>query len=251
MVDDSIIQIGHRGLMGTYPQNTLESFKAAIEAGLKMIEFDVTASKDGKLVIFHDDNVENITGGQFYGPINSFAFEELRKMNVHDNKGEEDKYYQIPTLHEVLDLVDSSRPQLRVNIELKGANTAEPTAKIVKEYLDKGWKNSDFIISSFRHDELTKFNQLQPSIEIAMLFDKNQWKTKFEQNSKLAINKALAIKAVAVNPGIDFVSEELVNTAHKAKLKVNVWTINNNKEFAFVRDLNVDGVFVNYLDLNL
>lgn len=253
LLKHNMLIIGHRGVMGEYPQNTLESFAAALDGGLSMIEFDIELSSDGRAIIFHDDTVDKITSNRQHGSINSFSFDELRAMNVDDGKGSDDRTYQIPTLEEVLDLVgerNKDNAYVRVNIELKGANTAVPTADIVKSYLEKTWQPSYFVISSFRHDELVKFKQILQDIEIAMLVDDKQWDEEFQQSSQAAIQKALEMNAIAINPGITFVNQKLVDDAHKAGLAVNVWTINNTDELMQMAKMRVDGVFSNYLNLD-
>ena len=246
-----LYEYGHRGVMGEAPQNTLASFEKVLQAGLPAIELDVELSSDGRAVIFHDDTVDEITGQQAHGPINSFSFDELRRLNVSDGF-DAGTSYQIPTLEEVLDLVDRYRhsrdtPAL-VNIELKGVNTAEPTAKIVKEYLASGWLPENFIVSSFKHDELAKFKQLMPQLDIAILIDDKQWKALDKSNQK-AVELADSMGAVGLNPGLEFVNSELVQMAHQAGLKVNVYTIKTAEEYAKMAQMGVDGVFVNFLNL--
>lgn len=239
--------IGHRGAMGDYPQNTLESFKAAIEAGFDMIECDVQLLPEGKVIVFHDQDLTLVTGNQDHSSVKNFTYENLKKINVHDNKGEDSKTYQIPLLKDVLNLV--IKRHIKINIELKGIGTALPTARIIEKYLKKGCQINDFIVSSFLHDELAKFKRTSSKINIALLVDSNQWEKEFIYDDRLIVKKAISMKAVAINPSIKFVNKNMVNKAHKAGLGVNVWTVDTPKELNRMHQMGVDGVFVNYLTL--
>jgi glycerophosphoryl diester phosphodiesterase len=244
--------IGHRGLMAEVSQNTLQSFDHAIRRGIRIIELDVVLCKSGEVMVFHDDDVEKITRNQAIGDVSNFTYDELKKLNVHDgfNDG---KFYQIPSLIEVLELVDQLASELghraKVNVELKGSNTAEPVAKLIDEYVTKGFTLDDFIISSFRHNELETFRQLIPSIDIAVLIDSDQWES-LGKNNKAVVELTKTLGGVALNPDIDFVTQDLVNTAHASGLRVNVWTIETQEDYDTMKRLGVDAVFTNTLKLN-
>jgi glycerophosphoryl diester phosphodiesterase len=235
--------IGHRGARKVSPQNTLPSFEVALKAKVPMIELDIELTRDGKVILFHDDQVDQITRGQAHGPINNFSFEEVRKLNVRDGF-DDGKFYQVPTLQEVLDLVAKQADKngrAKVNIELKGANTAGPVAEIVKEYMAKDWKSSDFIVSSFRHDELEKFKPLIPEIEIAILLSGEQWEEL--GGSQAAIDLAKRLEAMAINPALEFVNEDLVNAAHNDGFEVNVYTVNEASDILRMAKMGVDRIF--------
>ena len=236
--------IGHRGARAVSPQNTLPSFEVALKEKVPMIELDVELSRDGRDVIFHDDEVDQITRGQAHGSINSFTFDELRKLNVHDGFSD-GNFYQIPTLGEVLDLVDKHKGEdgnrTKVNIELKGANTAMVVADIVKRYLNAGWKPEDFVVSSFRHDELEKFKKLVPEIKIAMFLNNDQWQEL--GTPEAAVERAKKLEAVAINPDKSFASVELVKAAHSNGLEINVYTVNEPEDIKRMLEIGVDRIF--------
>ncbi|MFT6331076.1 MAG: glycerophosphoryl diester phosphodiesterase, partial [Bermanella sp.] len=154
-MDKKILKIGHRGAMGHEPENTLRSFKKALALNVDAIELDVYVCKTGELVVIHDDKVDRTTNGIGYTEDKTFV--ELRQLDA--GKGE-----LIPTLEEVLDLVDRS---VIVNIELKGRSTAIATYQVIDKYIkEKGWSELDFMVSSFDHHELNKFKHLYPQIPI-------------------------------------------------------------------------------------
>lgn len=235
--------IGHRGARAVSPQNTLPSFKVALNARVPMIEFDTELTKDNQVIIFHDDKVDQITRGQAHGSINQLTFAEIQKLNVHDGF-EDGNFYQVPALREIFDLVQQewvNRYRPRLNIELKGANTAGPVAEIVKEYLAKGWRPADFIVSSFRHRELQKFKKLLPEIEIAVLLNERQW-LMLLRRPLAAVKLAKRLNAGAINPSLSFINERLVKAAHDNNLEINVWTVNEPQDIWRMRDMGVDGI---------
>lgn len=246
--------IGHRGVMGEYPQNTLQSFEVAMDADFPMIELDVKLSKDGKLVVIHDDDVEKVTRGKYSGKVSDFTFSKLRKMNVYDGRKEsDDAFYQIPTLPEVLDLAEDFcdwRDLPTVNIELKDRDTYLMVASIInKRVKSNTFKKENFIVSSFMYDELEKFSKELPDVSIALLVNEDHWKKDFSETPQKLIEKALEFRAVAINVDKEIIDKNLVKIAHENNLKINAWTIKNSEEFSKMRFFQVDGVFVDFLGL--
>jgi glycerophosphoryl diester phosphodiesterase len=227
-MDKDFLKIGHRGARGHEPENTLLSFKKALELDVDMIELDVYTLKDGHTVVFHDDELGRTTNGE--GFLIGKTFEEIKKLDA--GKGE-----KVPMLEEVLDLVDK---KTQVNIELKGEDTAQPVARIVEKYVqEKGWSYDDFLVSSFNHRELKEFKDLKPEVKIGMLISDVS-----PDYSQLAEN----LGAYSINVNKEFVTRELVNDVHEKGLKVFVWTVNNKDEIRRIKLLGVDGIFSDYPD---
>jgi len=109
-----VLRIGHRGAAGHAPENTLASFRKAIELGLDMTELDVHVCASGELVVIHDENVDRTTNSK--GWVSKLSLTELKRLDA--GAGE-----TVPTLAEVLDLL---KDRIMLNIELKGLGTAEP-----------------------------------------------------------------------------------------------------------------------------
>ena len=91
-----VLKIAHRGASHYSPENTIEAFKEALKLKVDVVEFDVHHTKDGKLIVMHDDNVNRTTDG--LGPIHEFSLKHIRKL--HEPNGE-----PVPTLQEVLDVL--------------------------------------------------------------------------------------------------------------------------------------------------
>jgi glycerophosphoryl diester phosphodiesterase len=221
--------IGHRGALGYEPENTLRSFRRAIELGADMVELDVWTLPSGEVVIMHDHTVDRTTDGYDY--LVKLSFEAVRSLDA--GKGE-----RVPTLEEALDVIDGEVP---VNIELKGRSTAGAVAEIIERYMaEHGWKREDFLVSSFNHPELRAFKMLMPEIDIAALMDGVPL-------TYAAFAEELG--CVAVNPGHEFVNEDYVTDAHRRGLKVLVWTVDDPDEVHRMMDLGVDGIFTNLPNL--
>jgi len=199
-----------------------------------MIELDVYAIPSGQLMVIHDNKVDRTTNGKGYVMESSFAY--LRSLDAGRGAGNAKrggKREKIPTLNEVLDLIDR---KVKLNIELKGEHTAEPVKKVLREYLTKRWKHDDFLISSFNHEELRKFKQLMPAIPVGVVFD----------GIPLGYAQyAQGLNAYSLHLSVEFANQEIVADAHRRGIKVFCWTLTEADEIERMCKLGVDGIFVN------
>lgn len=106
----------HRGLSATYPENTMEAFRAAVEAGVDQVETDIRITKDGALVLIHDATLDRTTNGT--GRVDAYTLAELRELDAGRFKGEKFARCQIPTFDEFIDYVKEF-PELTLDLELK------------------------------------------------------------------------------------------------------------------------------------
>lgn len=159
----------HRGMSLQYPENTLEAFRAAAELGpaLGGIETDVQLSKDGVVMIFHDETLDRVTDTK--GNLRDFTFEELRRVKIMHHDG---TFTQIPTLEEVLALLKPycEKNGLRLNLELKTSvyryeGIEKKTLEIVRKYGMEKY----VLYSSFLMDSIRQIKELNPKAETAML----------------------------------------------------------------------------------
>ena len=145
--------------------------------------------------------------------------------------------HQIPMLQDVLKLINNKVP---LNIELKGANTADRVNFITNYYVEKkGWSWDNFIISSFNWDELQAMRKLNPEIAIAVLT---------EDNPLDAISVAKELDAVAINPWFKTLTAKNTKQLQKEGFKVYTYTVNETEEINKMREFGVDGIFTNYPD---
>ena len=225
-MNEKMLVIGHRGAMGHETENSLPSIQKAMDLGVDMIEIDVFRIKSGEIMVFHDERVERLTNGA--GNIEEYYFYELRQLLLDGN-------HAIPMLQDVLKLIDG---QVALNIELKGANTADRVNHIVTYYVEKeAWELDDFVISSFNWDELRAMRKINPDIAIAVLT---------EGDPLDAVPVARELKAVAINPHYTSVTAEKVAAIHDAGFKVYAYTVNDPEDIESMRRLGVDGIFIDY-----
>lgn len=228
-MNKEFLKIGHRGACGYAPENTLLSFKKALELNVDMIELDVRICKTGEIVSIHDDTVDRTTDGK--GRVKTMSLSELKKLDA--GRGE-----KIPLLNEILDLVNR---RARVNIELKGPDTAVPVVELIEEYIKKRcWLPDDFLLSSFDRRELIECRKLNPAIRIGVNIDSvPPGYSEFAEK----------MGAWSIHPSSECVNSKIVDDAHGRGMKVFVWTANTREEIGRLKQLNVDGIFSNYPDL--
>lgn len=220
--------IGHRGAMGYETENTLASIQKALDLGVDMIEIDVFNIKSGETVVFHDERLERLSNAA--GNIEEFYLSDLQKVVLEGN-------HKIPVLQKVLQLINN---QVALNVELKGAGTANRVSHILKFYVEKrGWSKENLVISSFNWDELRKMREFDPEIAIAVLTEEDPLK---------AIPVAKELNAVAINPWFKTLTQDNVKEIQAAGFKVNTYTVNEAADIAAVKALGVDGIFSDYPD---
>ena len=220
------LNIGHRGAKGHIAENTLPSISKGIELGVDGIEIDIFVCKSGELVVFHDKKLDRLTNS--HGYIESLEYDSIRKISV---LGE----HKIPTLNEVLELIDG---KVFLNIELKGSGTAEPTHKLLTPLLkQKKWKPDQLIISSFNWKELEIFYGLNKKVPIAILTGSDPLD---------AIPIAKKLNALAINPNFRALNIKNVKKIQEEGYKVFPYTINEPTDIQRILTLEVDGIITDF-----
>lgn len=157
----------HRGSSGTHPENTLAAFREAARLPIYGVEFDVHLTKDGQLVIIHDEAIDRTSSGS--GFVKDMTLTELREFDFGSWFSEDCKGESIPTLEEVLYIFKKTNHH--INIELKSDvfrydGMEEQVLALIRSFqLEKR-----VLISSFNHEAIQKVKQLQPDLETAVLF---------------------------------------------------------------------------------
>lgn len=157
----------HRGCSQNHPQNTLLAFRKAAElTGLTGIELDIQLTRDGQIVVFHDEKVDRTTDGR--GELRSYTLAELKKLTIDAGDGESE---QIPTMEEVLDLLeDKLQNGMKLNIELK--NSIFPYDGMEEKIIDlvyaRGIEKS-VIYSSFSALSLERIKDIDKGAETGIL----------------------------------------------------------------------------------
>jgi len=211
-----MLRIGHRGARAYAPENTLTSFKKALEIGVDAIELDVRKTKDNQLVVIHDDNVKRTTNGD--GLVCELTLKEIKGFSVEGGE-------KIPTLEEALDFLDK---EVKVFVELKEEGIEKQVISAIHERdLEKS-----VVITSFSEGALKKVRELNDKVETGLIYAKH----------KNPLKAALDLKANYLVALYRFVHTANVEKAHENGLKVVVWTINNPEEVEAYTQKGVDGI---------
>ncbi|MGW8376021.1 glycerophosphodiester phosphodiesterase family protein [Streptomyces sp. ODS28] len=211
----SLLTVGHRGVMGVEPENTLRSFVRAEREGLPFIELDLHLSKDGALVVMHDADVDRTTDGK--GPIGDFTLAELRELDAGEGE-------RIPVFEEVLDAVSAP-----LQAEIKDRAAARVLAGVIEE---RGLHERITVIS-FHDEALRETRSLLPDIPLVLVAGKS---------SPSVPDRAQEVGAGMVSCELKHLTEEIVGRCHEAGIKVISWTVNTEDELARARELGLDGV---------
>lgn len=229
-----MLTIGHRGARGYIAENTLESIQKALDLNVDGIEIDVFRCASGEIVVFHDKKLQRLTGHN--GLIEETTFEELKNMLVAGR-------YRIPTLQQVLEKIGG---KILLNVELKGENTAIPTATILKQYLSDSQSDiKKLIVSSKNWKELTLFKNQNTNIPIGVLSHYNIF---LEKGVDAIIEKGKELSALAIHPKFSILHKKAIDKMHSAGFLIYSWTINSPKDIQRAIRLGVDGIITDFPD---
>ncbi len=169
----SFLTLGHRGVMGVEPENTLRSFVRAEEAGMDVIELDLHLSKDGALAVMHDADVDRTTDGT--GPIAGKTLAELRALDA--GQGE-----RVPVFEEVLDAVKSP---LQAEIKDVAAARALADVLLARDLVER------VEVSSFHDEAVVEIARLVPGVRTVLVA--SHWSGDIVERAKAAGAQSLAL----------------------------------------------------------
>ena len=227
----------HRGASAYAPENTLEAFLLAAEQGADGVELDVQLTKDGEMVVVHDEEIDRVSDGS--GFVKDYTLAELKILNFNKTHPE----YQdvkIPTLREVYEALKPTG--MTINVELKtGIFWYKDLEKKVLELTKEMEMEDRVIYSSFNHYSIQQMKKIVPEAETAYLY------------SDVILNVAEYAKNTKVNglhPAVyhvkmaDFLKEYL-----GSNLNVRVWTVNEKADMKWLIDAGVTAIITNYPDM--
>lgn len=226
-----MINFAHRGDSANYPENTILAFKKAIEAKVSGIELDVHKSKDGKLVVIHDEDIERTFMGK--GLVKDHTLLELKNFKCRKILFRDNEECRIPTLEEVLYIIKETSIKLNIEIktdEIHYEGIEQDVIDMIKEF---GLKNR-VILSSFNHGSIKICREIDNEIELGILYDKPI------QN---VVEYAKSLGANAIHPSKELVTQNLLKEAHDNSISVNIYTVNNPRIMRTLIEENVDGLF--------
>jgi glycerophosphoryl diester phosphodiesterase len=227
----------HRGASGYAPENTLASFQLARELGADGVELDVQLTKDGEVVVIHDETVDRTTGGT--GWVKDLSLAQIKALNASmGNETYPDE--KVPTLSEVFDLLADS--QMMINVEIKDSRVLYPgIAEKVLALIDQRDWEYRITISSFNHMTLAHIRQIGSLASTGVLFHDvlyEPW------------NYAHQLWATALHPHYLYAVgvPDLIDESHNSLLEINVWTVDEIADIDLMLAKGVDGIISNYPD---
>jgi len=211
-----MLKVGHRGARAYEPENTLRSFKRALELGVNAVELDVRRTRDNEVVVIHDARVDRTTRGK--GLVGEMTLQEIKQLVL-------EKDDKIPTLEEALGFLDR---KVKILIELKEKGLEK---KVLGKIREKGLQKN-VIIVSFLEEALSKVRELDDEVETGLIYVRH----------RNPIESALKLGASYLLPFYRFIHASNVQKAHENGLQVIVWTINRQEEISEYVEKGVDGI---------
>jgi len=227
---EKLVKIGHRGVPSLAHENTLDSFKQAIDTGMDGIELDVQFSGDKKLVVYHNWSIECDSGKEEL--IENLSYSEIKEISLNGNEQN-----NIPLLSDVLDIFDKN---IIINIEVKSihiinTNIEKDILELIKTY---GFEKN-CIISSFNPFIIRRVKKMEPKILTAFLWSNN--------NPQFIINTPLWVwicRPDGFHADIDYLNEQLINWVTKKNMSILIFTVITQKQLIKAQLWGVDGVFM-------
>ncbi|MGI8479890.1 MAG: glycerophosphodiester phosphodiesterase [Gaiellaceae bacterium] len=244
--DGRPLVIGHRGAPALAPENTLPSFRAALAAGVDLIEFDVLSLRDGELVIAHSDDLHELSHGAAGGAIGPMTFADLRQIAS-----------ELLRLDEALAFFVEEAPEVGLHVDLKSASALEGVARALAHFglLDRS------LVSSFHHGALRRLARLEPRIRIGASFPEDRLGISRKRRLAPVVSRSLRslipltpalvgpllarARATALVLKHELVSPRAVRRAHARGASVVAWTVDDPRDFSRMLEAGVDAVVTN------
>ncbi|MEK4405006.1 glycerophosphodiester phosphodiesterase family protein [Sporosarcina sp. FSL K6-6792] len=232
---NGMISVAHRGASNFAPENTQSAFRKALELGADFLECDVHLSKDGELIIMHDDKVDRTTNGSGY--VKNFTLAELKELDAGGKFHSSFAGEKIITLNELLEefygetglLIEIKKPSMYPGIE-------ERVVALLGEYNDL----NSIIVQSFDIESMRKMNTLLPELEVALLIKPSI--------QSLSSQKIIDLTSFAtyINFNVSYVNKREINQIHNQGRKVLVWSTKNQGWVDKAYQYNVDGIITDF-----
>jgi glycerophosphoryl diester phosphodiesterase len=233
-----VMVIAHRGFSGQAPENTLASFKKAIESGSDMIELDVRLSKDGQVVVVHDNTIDKTTNGR--GKVADYTLKELKQFDAGSWFAPQFSGEQIPTLKEVL---ESAKGRILVNIEIKNESLGQYAVTDLADRALREVKKAEMadrvIFSSFYPSALARIKERDPRIWVALLYNRSwNYLPEITRGNPFSI----------LNLRNSYLTKDKIAKIHREGMRVNVYTVNSEEEMEQFVGWGIDGIITNHPD---
>lgn len=232
---EKALAMAHRGQRATMPEQTLETYRAAIALGCEAIECDVQRTRDGRLAMFHDITLDRTTDG--HGPIAEIDWADLQRLDAGSWFDPRFASLRVPSLEATLELaVDAGIP---LCIEIKGTPAAAPaTARAVAVLLRDRGLLDQMVISSFDHDALGAARSVAPGVWLAP----ERLPMSSPPDPAAAVAQATATGAAVLQHRWEDLTTEVVDALHEAGVAVWSWPIDSFESIGHSMAIGVDGI---------
>jgi glycerophosphoryl diester phosphodiesterase len=229
-----VLRIAHRGASGHCPENTRAAFLRAIELGADMVELDCQITRDGAVVVIHDETLERTTNGR--GPVRDHTLKEIKALDAGSWFGREFAGEEVLTLEEAVEIL---RGRVGLNLEIKGV---DPPGRLEIQCVGvvRSLRFSrETVFSSFSPPRMRLVRDLADDARIGVLVDAGEpWTPAFALATELG--------AEALHAERSLVSATAIGEAHRRGLEVRVWSVNRPSEMESLAVLGVDGIFTDF-----
>ncbi len=226
------INYAHRGASEYAPENTMSAFDMALELGANGIELDLQMTKDGKIVIFHDNKIDNKSNKK--GEIKDYTYQELLNFDFGSWFNLKYKGEKIVLFEDFAKKFLSKK--MTFAIELKEEGIEKETLNIIKKYAT----HDNIYITSFKYKALENMRKIDSNIKLSWLIQ--------EKINKNNIDKLLKISGTQICPKADNVTKDDIELANKSGLRVRLWGVLNEEIMENVYKFDIDGMTVNFPD---
>ncbi len=227
----------HRGDVKNAPENTLPAFQSAVKKGVHMIEFDVRMTKDGHLVIMHDEKVDRTTNGK--GKVQDFLSEEIYKLDAGKWFSDSFAGTKIPSLYEVIDTIPYG---ILCNVHVYGDEfVTEVVAKTLKE---TGQMGRCFIACN-NEKQVEVLREKVPEMKICLLPERLEKRRDFIERG---IRLKVSYVQISFTQGLDNLKED-IELAHQNGIKVNFFSAQDPETIKKLVEAGVDYILTDNVDL--
>ncbi|MDW8029212.1 MAG: glycerophosphodiester phosphodiesterase family protein [Armatimonadota bacterium] len=232
--------IAHRGFSGRYPENTLRSFSEALKLPVDAIELDVRRTKDGVLVVIHDETVDRTTNGK--GKVRDLTWSEIQKLDAGSWKGKEFAGERIPKLEEALELVDGQKV---VFLEIKEPDTTGQVVETLRRLNALSWVK----IGSFHSQAIATAKKLEPEIPSSLIGSAKVGAN--DETFNAFVKEALRNGANSITVNYAGLTSERIRYCHQRFIFVGTWTVNNPEIAKRMIKMGVDAIASDFPDIVL
>ncbi|MCY9059118.1 glycerophosphodiester phosphodiesterase [Bacillus inaquosorum] len=226
----------HRGASGQFPENTMLAFEKGIEAGADGIELDVQLTKDGRIVVIHDERLDRTTS--LKGFVKDTAYDVIKTANAAANHNQMENDIKVPLLEDVLSWAE--KKNFLINIELKNSviryeGMEEKVLKAVKRFNIE----ERIILSTFNHESLALCARLAPHIERAALTSDVLYQ---------ADRYITSIPASGYHPELNSpaTADKVLKKMRNSSIKVRPYTVNRPEDMKRLFEAGADGIFTDF-----